>query len=171
MNEINYFSKQKLILFFRAWLTQDLSSESHLKTQPIVPPPLGLLELFPSWVTHFYLPCFILRRSLQLYFMSECSPQVTQKKVWQESSCLWRTCGKCPHAGFWKSVHAANLPNSHWVTLILLPSSEVSQSNVFLVLCAVTYMGLLTSEPATVSRKMGNSSSQETLKLHKEEAP
>lgn len=54
MNKINYFSKQKLILFFSAWLTQDLSTKSLSKIKPILPFLFAILDS-PSFLAHF---CF-----------------------------------------------------------------------------------------------------------------
>lgn len=48
MNKINYFSKQKLILFFSARLTQDLTTKSPLKTKLIL-----LFSPWPSWIFPF----------------------------------------------------------------------------------------------------------------------
>ena len=71
MNKINYFSKQKLILFFSAWLTQDLSAKSHLKTKLNWFSPPGLPGFFPAffaWVLFFFLTISIQRPLVQSYF-------------------------------------------------------------------------------------------------------
>ena len=71
MNKINYFSKQKLILFFSAWLTQDLSAKSHLKTKLNWFSPPGLPGFFPAffaWVFFFFLTFSIHRPPVQSYF-------------------------------------------------------------------------------------------------------
>ena len=72
MNKINYFSKQKLILFFSAWLTQDLSAKSHLKTKLNWFSPPGLPGFFPAffaWVFfYFFLTFSIHRPPVQSYF-------------------------------------------------------------------------------------------------------
>ena len=59
MNKINYFSKQKLILFFSAWLTQDLSTKSHLKTKLNWLSPPGLPGFFPAFFALFFFLHFL----------------------------------------------------------------------------------------------------------------
>lgn len=65
MNKINYFSKQKLILFFSAWLTHDLAFESQRKISPIRPSPPG----HPAFSLHFlHIFIFFIIYSLQTIF-------------------------------------------------------------------------------------------------------
>jgi len=59
MNKINYFWKQKLILFFSAWLTQDLATKSHLKTKLIL-----FSSPWPSWI----FPPFLARLYFYIFF-------------------------------------------------------------------------------------------------------
>lgn len=86
MNKINYFSKQKLILFFSAWLTQDLSTKSHLKTKLNWLSPPGLPAFFPAFFAlfFFFFNIFYSQTTCAILFQSHVNDlDIAPQKTWE----------------------------------------------------------------------------------------
>lgn len=86
MNKINYFSKQKLILFFSAWLTQDLSTKSHLKTKLNWLSPPGLPGFFPAFFALFFFFFYIFysQTTCAILFQSHVNDlDIAPQKTWE----------------------------------------------------------------------------------------